>query len=179
LSFHNDSDWTVEAEETSPAAARPLNNGVVAALGLAAGITIGALVTALVLRGSPSTVVYPQASAASEPTAAQQQGTATPLAPTASSALAADGLVPAPAASIGASPHAASTPDPLVHEAPKAGPTPLTAAEAQRKELAWARFYKRPVECEGNPSADQLIECANHFIRAKRDFDQRWRAGAI
>jgi hypothetical protein len=56
----------------------------------------------------------------------------------------------------------------------------LSAAEvARRKELAWSRYYKRPATCEGNPSADQLIDCANHFIRAKREFDERWRTGTL
>jgi hypothetical protein len=59
-------------------------------------------------------------------------------------------------------------------------PLNLSAAEvARRKELAWARYYKRPQACEGNPSADQLIECANDFIRAKREFDERWRNGTL
>jgi hypothetical protein len=56
----------------------------------------------------------------------------------------------------------------------------MSAAEvARRKELAWSRFYKRPPTCEGNPTADQLIDCANHFIRSKREFDERWRTGTL
>jgi hypothetical protein len=63
---------------------------------------------------------------------------------------------------------------------PAAGPPALSPEEvARRKERAWARFYKRPATCDGNPSADQLIECGNHFIRAKREFDERWRTGNL
>jgi hypothetical protein len=54
-----------------------------------------------------------------------------------------------------------------------------SAEELRRKERAWAAYYKRPSSCEGNPTTDQLIECANHFIRSKRDFDERWKAGTL
>jgi hypothetical protein len=54
-----------------------------------------------------------------------------------------------------------------------------SAEELRRKERAWAAYYKRPASCEGNPTTDQLIECANHFIRSKREFDERWKAGTL
>jgi hypothetical protein len=56
----------------------------------------------------------------------------------------------------------------------------LSAEEvARRRERAWARFYKRPSTCEGNPTGDQLVECGNHYIRLRREFDERWRAGSL
>jgi hypothetical protein len=66
-----------------------------------------------------------------------------------------------------------------VASAPRALPALSAAEVARRKELAWSRFYKRPPTCEGNPTADQLIDCANHFIRSKREFDERWRTGTL
>lgn len=44
--------------------------------------------------------------------------------------------------------------------------------ESERKARAWALSYKKPQHCIDNPSADTLVECANHYIRAKREFEQ-------
>ena len=56
---------------------------------------------------------------------------------------------------------------------------PPTAEEVQHKLRAWARVYHRPAACEGNPSSEQLVECANHYIRAQREFEERWEAGQL
>ena len=53
------------------------------------------------------------------------------------------------------------------------------AEAAARKERAWAKFYKKPAQCEGNPNNDTMVECANHFIRAKRQFDEAYAAGRL
>jgi hypothetical protein len=45
-----------------------------------------------------------------------------------------------------------------------------TRTKAERKEHAWARFYRRPPMCE----AAATIECANDYIRAKRTFEERY-----
>ena len=47
-------------------------------------------------------------------------------------------------------------------------------AERTAKELGNVTIEWRAPE-----SADQLIDCANHFIRAKREFDERWRTGTL
>lgn len=51
--------------------------------------------------------------------------------------------------------------------------------EAARKERAWLRFYKRPPHCDNNPNQEQLVECANHHIRAKRQFEEAYAAGKL
>ena len=48
---------------------------------------------------------------------------------------------------------------------------------AERKAREWARFYKKPPQCDDNPNKDLMIECANHYIRAKREFDDVYGAG--
>jgi hypothetical protein len=47
------------------------------------------------------------------------------------------------------------------------------AAAAERKEKAWARFYRRPAECE----TEATMECVNGRIRARRNFEVKWNQG--
>jgi hypothetical protein len=51
--------------------------------------------------------------------------------------------------------------------------------EAARKERAWDRFYKRSPYCDNNPNNEQMIECANAHIRAKRQFEEAYAAGKL
>lgn len=51
--------------------------------------------------------------------------------------------------------------------------------EATRRERAWAKFYKRAPHCDNNPNQEQLVECANQHIRAKRQFDEAYAAGKL
>lgn len=51
--------------------------------------------------------------------------------------------------------------------------------EAARRERAWAKFYKRAPNCDNNPNQEQLVECANQHIRAKRQFDEAYVAGKL
>jgi hypothetical protein len=51
------------------------------------------------------------------------------------------------------------------------------AEAARRKERAWDRWYQRPAFCGDNPTSAQMIECANHHIRARRQFEERWATG--
>lgn len=48
--------------------------------------------------------------------------------------------------------------------------------EANRKEAAWAKYYKPSPGCA---LAGQSIECSNEFIRAKRTFDQKYAEGSL
>jgi type IV secretory pathway VirB10-like protein len=48
---------------------------------------------------------------------------------------------------------------------------------AKRKERAWQRFYQRPDFCADNPTAAQMVQCANHHIRARKEFEERFAAG--
>jgi hypothetical protein len=50
---------------------------------------------------------------------------------------------------------------------------------ARRKERAWQRFYQRPDFCGDNPTAAQMVQCANHHIRARKEFEERYAAGKL
>lgn len=47
--------------------------------------------------------------------------------------------------------------------------------ETDRKERAWARFYRKPFIC--NDAA--TLECANAYIRAKRSFEDKYARGEL
>lgn len=49
------------------------------------------------------------------------------------------------------------------------------ADAAARREEAWARFYRKPKECETSWTG----ECANDYIRAKRRFDELYDSGRL
>ena len=51
-------------------------------------------------------------------------------------------------------------------------------ADLRRKAQAWAEHYQKPRHCVENPTADTLVDCANHYIRAKREFDAAFAAGS-
>lgn len=53
------------------------------------------------------------------------------------------------------------------------------AEAARRKERAWQRFYQRPDFCADNPTAAQMVQCANQYIRARKDFEERYTAGRL
>ena len=46
---------------------------------------------------------------------------------------------------------------------------------ADRREKAWARFYRPPPHCESSAT----MECTNRYIRAKRVFDEKWARGEL
>ncbi|MES2098817.1 MAG: hypothetical protein V4569_03285 [Pseudomonadota bacterium] len=48
-------------------------------------------------------------------------------------------------------------------------------AAADRKERAWAKFYRKPAACNDSAS----MECANGFIRAKRTFEEKYTRGEL
>ena len=50
------------------------------------------------------------------------------------------------------------------------------AAEADRKDAAWKRFYKPSPGCE---TAATSVECANEYIRASRAFLSKYSEGGI
>ena len=50
---------------------------------------------------------------------------------------------------------------------------------ARRKERAWQRFYQRPDFCADNPTAAQMVQCANHHIRARKEFEERYGTGRL
>jgi hypothetical protein len=170
MSF-SDSDWTSEAAASAAATGRRDSTWVWT---LVLGVVIGAAGATLVFlmlerlsqREAPQAVAKAPLAAAAPPPPTAVIEAAPPAA----------GPAEPPAASAVASPA-----EPVPAVAPVAttvAPRP-SAEEMRRKERAWAAYYKRPSSCEGNPTTDQLIECANHFIRSKRDFDERWKAGTL
>ena len=48
-------------------------------------------------------------------------------------------------------------------------------AEADRRERAWAKFYRKPAACNDAAS----MECANGFIRAKKSFEEKYARGEL
>jgi hypothetical protein len=53
------------------------------------------------------------------------------------------------------------------------------ADAARRKERAWLRYYQRPDFCADNPTAAQMVQCANHHIRARKEFEERYALGRL
>jgi hypothetical protein len=51
--------------------------------------------------------------------------------------------------------------------------------EAARKERAWLKFYKRSPYCDNNPNNEQMMDCANQHIRARRQFEESYAAGKL
>lgn len=167
MSF-SDSDWTSDAA----AAAATRRDGALA-WALALGIVIGAAGATVVLYAVDR---LPGRASQSPPS---------PNAPAVTAALPTPPPVlidrqPPAAGHREPAPASAGIDDSVVASGPSPTPSPRPSEdELRRKERAWARFYQRPASCEGNPSTDQLIECANHFIRSKREFDARWKAGTL
>jgi hypothetical protein len=47
--------------------------------------------------------------------------------------------------------------------------------EAERRERAWAAYYRKPARCNDVAT----LECANHYIRARRAFDEKFANGEL
>lgn len=45
--------------------------------------------------------------------------------------------------------------------------------QSQQLEEAWARFYRKPAQCDESRGGNWSVDCANDFIRAKRAFAER------
>lgn len=52
-------------------------------------------------------------------------------------------------------------------------------AEAERRELAWARYYRKPFACDEAKGGVWSVECANDYIRAKANFQALYDAGKL
>jgi hypothetical protein len=50
---------------------------------------------------------------------------------------------------------------------------------ARRKQRAWERYYQAPAFCSDNPTPAQMVQCANHHIRARKEFEERFGAGRL
>jgi flagellar motor protein MotB len=50
---------------------------------------------------------------------------------------------------------------------------------AQRKEQAWFKWYKAPPDCDSWKSQEHMVECVNHQMRAKTEFNKLWEEGKL
>ena len=180
-----DQDWVqgpaAEHDEGQPSAAWKVATGVVA------GIVIGA--TAMYVAQHPATAVaWHEAARALDRTIAGADTAPTSWpAPARPPAVASEGA-PAgpdrpPASALGVAtprPAAASALTSAALGRGTTAPAPLSAQEQhERRERAWARYYRKPVNCDERPTADTMIECANHYIRSRRQFDEAYAAGKL
>lgn len=63
-------------------------------------------------------------------------------------------------------------------EARKRADAEKTAAE-ERREVAWARFYRKPAHCDETRGGQWSVECANDYMRAKARFNEQYDAGKL
>jgi hypothetical protein len=49
-------------------------------------------------------------------------------------------------------------------------------ALATRKQKAWAAYFFAPPSCEHPPTWADTVECANQFMRARKQFERQWQA---
>jgi hypothetical protein len=45
----------------------------------------------------------------------------------------------------------------------------------ERKDDAWAAYYKRPAKCDDNPDTATFTRCANEAIRARTQFEGKYK----
>jgi len=178
----DDHDW--EAEEL-PSRSRPDRSGAwLVAAGVAIGIVVGGSVMHLVdryplLRDRASAAPPPQSlMRRSDPVAEVQKPAAqdAPQGSVVAAPLPDLELQPpgaGPAGTVQASPTA--EPDEAERKALAAQRAAQQAAE--RKDRAWALYYTKPAACDSNPTRATMVECANHFIRARRQFEELYAAG--
>jgi type IV secretory pathway VirB10-like protein len=182
MSF-SDSDWTRD-----PPAPSGLPQTQRRALMLAAAIAITCVAIALAVYG-----ILQLIDAAARGDIAQRAGDAPAVAASAAPA-AARSPAPEPAAAVPSAP-AASKPE--ARSESEVDAQQLAALEAEmrqraretaqqsaaeavrRKERAWERYYQRPAFCADNPTGAQMVQCANHHIRARREFEERYAAGKL
>ncbi len=52
-------------------------------------------------------------------------------------------------------------------------------AEAERRELAWTRFYQKPPACDEARGGAWTVDCANGYMRARARFAEMYDAGKL
>ena len=174
----SDSDWTSEG-----AAPEPRRDHRLAAV-LMAGVAIGALGATLVWW--LATVVHTPPQQPLPVVAAPVAATPAPSAASALAARASEVATESPAPTspvIAAAPAALPTATITEPVAATASPAPPQAAladdAARRKERAWRKFYQPPSICTEDRRGEFLVECANHSIRARREFEERYATGRL
>ena len=53
------------------------------------------------------------------------------------------------------------------------------AAEVERRELAWTRFYRKPPGCDETKGGAWSVDCANDYMRARKRFAEEFDAGKL
>ncbi|EOV2221032.1 TPA: hypothetical protein L3996_002517 [Pseudomonas aeruginosa] len=51
--------------------------------------------------------------------------------------------------------------------------------QQRKKDAAWQEFYKEPRSCSNWQTDQQMVECQNQKLRAKREFERKWAAGEL
>jgi hypothetical protein len=176
----SDSDWTREPPHARRTQAKR-RTAVLTAL-----IALACLALAIGWYGIEQILDARARSRALREVSAAQPHAVAPAAPTAS--LVAPGLpATAPAVTPSAPAAAASASDAQAMAALEAEMRQRAREAAQqaavdavrRKERAWERWYQRPTFCNENPTSAQMVECANHHIRARKEFEERYAAGRL
>jgi len=55
----------------------------------------------------------------------------------------------------------------------------LEQQEAARKDAAWQAFFEPKKVCDNPQDSDTQVECGNAYMRAKREFEERWQRGDL
>lgn len=55
----------------------------------------------------------------------------------------------------------------------------LAQLRAQQKDQAWMRWYQEPKGCDDWESEKHMVECINHKMRAKKEFERLWDQGKV
>ena len=50
---------------------------------------------------------------------------------------------------------------------------------AMKKDQAWFKWYKPPPGCDSWKSQEHMVECVNHQMRAKTEFNKLWEQGKL
>ena len=65
-------------------------------------------------------------------------------------------------------------PDPYEAQVAKAA-----AESKQQHDAAWANYYQQPKGCDQWKSDAHMVECVNHKMRAKKEFEAKWAGGTL
>jgi hypothetical protein len=179
MAAFTDSDWD-SAADASAGPGRAWAGWSARFAIFAAGVVVGGAGASAwwVTRDSAAGVamVQPPASAVSASRPAAEVATTQPPS---SAASAASEPSPVPVATAPAA-SAETAAKPAVAGVPFALPSSAALdAAARRKEQAWRRYYQRPGICAEDRRGEFIVECANHSIRARRDFEALYAKGQL
>ncbi len=178
----SDSDWTREPPRRPRVAPGQRRIATLAAL-----IALGCVAIALTLFGVEQWLdARARGEVKRNGSAASAAQASAPLAPAAALPVPVIGAVVAPASSAAAArdeaaldrQQMAALEAEMKQRAREAAEQAVVDA-ARRKERAWERWYQRPAFCNDNPTAAQMVQCANQYIRARKEFEDRYAAGRL